>query len=402
MKRLYNALIKQHFNEAAQMLLLAGPRQAGKTTIAKTWLGEQSGTNCYLNWDNQDNRALLLQGPAAIATTLGIPQLQSTKAHLVFDEIHKYSHWKTFIKGFYDTYKDDCRIAVTGSAKLDIYQRGGDSLMGRYFIYRVHPFSVAECLRPMPRESLIAPPIKMQREQFEVLWHFGGFPEPMLKQDQRFYNRWQLLRKQQLFREDIRDLTRIQELKQLELLGQFVEYQAGQLITYHNLATKTRVASDTIRRWLNILEEVYFCFRIQPWTHNVARSLLKEPKIYVWDWSVVADPGQRAENFIASHLLKAVHLWTDVGFGEFGLYFIRDKEQREVDFLVTKNNQPWFLVEVKKNDRHISPALLRFHEALKTEHAFHVVIDMDYVDADCFAHKRPLVVPAITFLSQLW
>lgn len=121
----------------------------------------------------------------------------------------------------------------------------------------------------------------------------------------------------------------------------------------------------------------------------------------MWDWSVVEDIDQRAENFIASHLLKAVHLWTDMGFGEFGLHFIRDKEQREVDFLVTKNNTPWFLVEVKKNDRNISPALVRFHESLQTKHAFQVVIDMEYVDADCFAHTRPLVVPALTFLSQL-
>ncbi|NNM59879.1 MAG: ATP-binding protein [Legionellales bacterium] len=383
------------------MLLLAGPRQSGKTTIAQIWLSELANNSHYFNWDNQDDRTLLLQGPAAIANTLHFDQLRTEIPRIVFDEIHKYSHWKTFIKGFYDTYKSHCQILITGSAQLNIYQRGGDSLMGRYFMYRIHPFSVAECIRTIPSEDLISSPVKLDQNQFDALWQFGGFPEPMIKQNQRFYNRWQQLRKQQLFREDIRDLTRIQEIKQLELLGTILENQAGQLITYNNLAMKTRVSSDTIRRWINILEEVYFCFRIQPWTQNISRSLLKEPKIYMWDWSVVADPGQRAENFIASHLLKAVHLWTDMGFGEFGLYFIRDKEQREVDFLVTKNNTPWFLVEVKKNDRHLSPALIRFHEKLQTNHAFQVVLDMEYVDADCFEHTEPLVVPAITFLSQL-
>jgi hypothetical protein len=174
------------------------------------------------------------------------------------------------------------------------------------------------------------------------------------------------------------------------------------LTNYSELAKKIHVSSETVRRWIETLKALYYCFSIQPWTTNISKSLLKEPKIFLWDWSLAEDKGQRLENFVASHLLKAVHFWTDRGFGDYELYFLRDKEQREVDFLVTKDKKPWFLVEVKSSSHQgISKSLYYFQEQTGAPHAFQVAFDLPYVQKDCFSHKKPLIVPATTLLSQL-
>lgn len=189
---------------------------------------------------------------------------------------------------------------------------------------------------------------------------------------------------------------------QLEVLAKLLKNQTGQLTSYSSLAKKVRVSVDTIRRWIAILESLYYCYSIRPWTKNVTRSLLKEPKYYMWDWSQCTDIEARNENFIASHLLKAVHVWTDQGFGQYDLYFLRDKEKREVDFLVSKNNEPWFMVEVKTSmDDKLSSNLETFREQLNPKHVFQIAVEGNFVDQDVFQSKRPLIVPAQTFLSHL-
>jgi len=253
---------------------------------------------------------------------IGLNYLQEEPQVVIFDEIHKYSKWKDFLKGFFDVNSSKTRIIVTGSSKLDIFKKGGDSLMGRYFLYHLHPMSVREVVKPRLTEKEIHPPQPIDMHAFDSLLDFGGFPEPFSKANARFSNRWKRLRQQQIFTEDIRDLTQVQEIHQIELLAETLKYQTGQLTNYTNLAKKVRVSVDTLRRWIKILESLYYCFTLQPWSKNVPRSLLKQPKVYLWDWSLIADPGARAENFIASHLLKAVHWWTDNGFGEYGLYFL--------------------------------------------------------------------------------
>lgn len=383
------------------MLFLAGPRQVGKTTLS---LSAKTLTNqfTYLNWDNQDHRKIILAGPAVIAEMIGINKLSASLPMVVFDELHKYRQWKNFLKGFFDTYSDRLRIIVTGSSKLDIYRIGGDSLMGRYFPYRIHPLSVAECIGTNIDVQAISLPRPIDPASFENLLEYGGFPEPFLKHNKLFARRWKQLRKEQLFRGDIRDLSRIQEIDQLEILAELIKHQAGQLVNYSNLANKIRVSVDTIRRWINTLTNFYYCFIIRPWSKNITRSLLKEPKVYLWDWSDLDDTGQRAENMVASHLLKAVHFWTDQGLGNYDLYFLRDKEKREVDFLVTKDHCPWFLVEVKQGDNNrISNNLALYQQQTKAKHAFQVVMGMDYVNVDCFSYEEPIIVPAKTFLSQL-
>lgn len=402
MKRLYFAAIKEHLEENRQMLFLMGPRQVGKTTTCYS-LSEIYDNFTYFSWDDPDTRAAIVAGPKTIASILSLEMLSASQPIVIFDEIHKYSDWKNFLKGFYDLYSNRVHIIVTGSARLDVYKKGGDSLMGRYFLYRFHPLSVAEATNTeFPTTELSAFPTEVNEQVFQNLWVYGGYPDPFLKANNRFFNRWSHLKVQQLFKEDIRDLTRVHEIKQLEILANLLKYQIGQQTSYESLAKKVRVSGNTIRSWLEILNSLYYSFELRPWSKNIARSLIKEPKYYLWDWAQVKDEGARAENFVASHLLKAVHFWSDAGFGQYELYYVRDKEKREVDFLVTQNDVPWFLVEVKKgNNKAISSSLIHFHEVLHTSHAFQVVIDLPYVNRNCFEGNSPIIVPARTFLSQL-
>lgn len=401
MERAYERVIAEHLTQNRQMLFLMGPRQVGKTTTSQ----EASSLNPnhhYFNWDNQTHRLLIAEGQEAVARQMGLDKLQAVNSIVIFDEIHKFSKWKDFLKGFFDVYGKLTKIIVTGSARLDVLNFGGDSLMGRYFLYRLHPLSVREIVDPTLACEEIRLPIEITQEDLKNLLFFGGFPEPFIQKNLRFYNRWKKLRFKQLFQEDLQDITNIQEISQLQILTELLRKQAGQLVNFSDLAKKVHVSAETVRRWTETLKALYYCFSIQPWTSNISRSLLKEPKIFLWDWSLVEEKGHRLENFVASHLLKAIHLWTDRGFGDFGLYFLRDKEKREVDFLVTKNEKPWFLVEVKATSNPgLSKALFHFQKQTAAPHAFQVAFDLPYVNKDCFSHHDPIIVPALTFLSQL-
>lgn len=395
MKRRYERMLKEHFENDTQMAFVAGPRQVGKTTSCTSFAGK----HIYFNWDNEDDQQLILKGPAAITNKIGARKTRT----IIFDELHKYPNWKNFLKGFYDTYaRDMFRVVVTGSSRLDIYRKGADSLMGRYFMYHMHPLSVAELVHKKMPAGEIAQPKKIDDNDFASLVRFGGFPEPYLKRNLRFYNRWKRTRLKLLFREDLRDTSKIYEIGQVELLAGFIRQQSGQLVNYARLARKIRASQDSIRRWISILESLYYCFSIYPWTHNISRSLMKSPKIYLSDWSLINEPGARNENLVACHLLKAVNWWQDLGFGEYGLYFLRTKDKREVDFLVTRNGKSWFLVEVKSSKKSpLGRNLEYFQIRTGAEHAFQVMMDADFEDADCFEFSYPVRVASKSFLSQL-
>ena len=388
-------MLKEHFENDTQMAFVAGPRQVGKTTSCTSFAGKQ----IYFNWDNEDDQQLILKGPAAITDKIGAGKTRT----IIFDELHKYPNWKNFLKGFYDTYaRDMFRVVATGSSRLDIYRKGADSLMGRYFMYHMHPLSVAELVHKRMTVGEIAQSKKIDDNDFDSLVRFGGFPEPYLKRNLRFYNRWKRTRLKLLFREDLRDTSKIYEIGQVELLAEFIRQQSGQLVNYARLARKIRASQDSIRRWISILESLYYCFSIYPWTHNISRSLMKSPKIYLSDWSLIDDPGAGNENLVACHLLKAVNWWQDLGFGEYGLYFLRTKDKREVDFLVTRNGKSWFLVEVKSSKKSpLNRNLEYFQTRTGAEHAFQVMMDADFEDADCFEFSYPVRVAGRSFLSQL-
>jgi hypothetical protein len=273
--------------------------------------------------------------------------------------------------------------------------------MGRYFLYRMHPWSVAESLRTgLPKKEVHAPE-EVRSADWDALWEHGGFPEPFLRRDSRFTRRWRSLRYEQLSREDLREMALVSDLGTLETLMQILAEYSGQQLIYSNLAREVQVSVDTVKRWIDLLSRLHYGFLVRPWFRNVAKSLRKEPKWFLRDWSGVLEDGARAETMVACHLLKAIEAWTDLGFGDFALRYLRDKRKREVDFLVVKDRKPWFLVEVKTSDKTLSPSLGYFQAQTNSQHSFQVVMNLPYQQADCFRIHRPLVVPARTFLSQL-
>lgn len=402
MERIYQANIEQHLSQDRQMIFLVGPRQVGKTTLGKHCLNNQYNYQ-YLNWDSAKHREIILSGAENLYEKFSPSVLTASDNPpvLFFDELHKYKNWKTLLKGYFDVLNERCKIIVTGSAKLNIYRRGGDSMMGRYFLYNIHPLSVAELNGRNDNNKEIITPSNVDDATWETLIQFGGFPEPFNKASKAFYNRWFNLKQEQLFREDLRDLEKVHDITRIELLSQLLIRRVSSVVKYTDLAKQVQVSEPTIRHWISVLRELYFCFQLRPWSRNISRSLLKTPKIYCWDWSAIDDTGSRYENLVGLHLHKAAAYWTDIGLGKYKLYYLRDKESREVDFLMTKNGKPWLMVEVKASDTTMDPNLLHFYNQLKTPHTFQVVAEMPYIDKDCFALDRPMVVPLRTFLSQL-
>ena len=393
--RLYDQILEDHLARHRQMAFVSGPRQVGKTTTCRRLASN------YLNWDSTDDRRIILRGPDAVAQHAALAELREQPPVVVFDELHKDRKWKNFLKGFFDVYSDHARIIVTGSSRLDITRRGSDSLMGRYFLFRMHPLSVGECIRQAPAKSVLQPPSPISDADWAALIEHGGFPEPFLKRDARFTRRWRALRQDQLTKEDLREVAALQHLGAMETLAHILAEMSSQQLVYSNLSREIGVAVDTVKRWIDLLVRLHYGFMVRPWFKNVAKSLRKEPKWFLRDWSGIEDIGARAETLVACHLLKAVEGWTDLGLGAFELRYLRDKLKREVDFVVVRDRKPWFLVEVKNGDRQLSDSLGYFQSQTHARHAFQVVLDRPFAAVDCFSRTDPVLVSARTFLSQL-
>ena len=394
-RRLYEDVIRRHLEQNRQMAFVSGPRQVGKTTLCEQF------QSTYLNWDKLSDREVILKGEDAVADRVGLSIARAQPPVVTLDEVHHYRRWKSFLKGFFDTYWKKAKILVTGSARLDVYKHGGDSLMGRYFPYRMHPFSVGELVRPVCGPNEISSPQPISDDDWSRLQAFGGFPEPFSRRDEMFLRRWRRLRFEQLVREDIRKDTAIRELDQIEALAKILSERSGEQLVYASLGKEVQASEITARNWVATLCAFYFGFRVRPWSRHVENAIRKTPKWYLRDWSGIANVGKRNETFIACHLLKAVEYWTDLGFGDCELHYLRDKQKTEADFLVSKDDRPWFLVEVKTSDVRLSPSLTFYQKRLGVRHAFQVVMNLPYEDVDCFALDEPTVVPARTFLSQL-
>ncbi|HEY8509827.1 MAG TPA: DUF4143 domain-containing protein, partial [Steroidobacteraceae bacterium] len=265
----------------------------------------------------------------------------------------------------------------------------------------MHPFSVAECLRITAPSTPIQPPMPLSDADWTALWEHGGFPEPFLRRESTFTVRWRGLRHDQLMKEDVREVAQVQDLGALEHLCLLLEERTAQQLVFSSLAQEVGIAVDTVRRWVDLLERLHFGFRVRPWFNNVSKALRKEPKWFLRDWSGIEDEGARAETFVACHLLKAVEGWSDLGLGRFELRYLRDKLKRKVDFLVIRDRKPWFLVEVKTRVTTLSDSLRHFQTVTGASHAFQVVMELPYVDVDCFSRSDPVIVPARTLLSQL-
>lgn len=397
-RRLYDSILETHLRDLRQMAFVSGPRQVGKTTVCR------HGADAYLNWDTAADRRLIQKGADAVAQAVGADRVRSGRPKVVFDEIHKDRRWKGFLKGFFDVYADRRKlgVVVTGSARLNVYRRGGDSLMGRYFLYRMHPFSVAECLRTATPTAIVSPPARIGDADWSALLRHGGFPEPFLARSPAFTGKWARLRLDQLTGEDLRDLGAFRDLAGLDQLARILSERSSVQLNLAELARDLQVTAETSSRWVAALEQLHLGFTLRPWSKDIANSLRKEPRWFLRDWSGIEDIGRRAETLVGCHLLKAVEGWTDLGLGTFDLAYLRTKQGHEVDFVIIRDRKPWCLVEVKQSAAELSPSLAFFQQRTKAPHAFQVEIDAPYEAVDCFAHRgSPLRVPARTFLSQL-
>ena len=321
-----------------KLVFIGGPRQVGKTTLALHLLGHGAEHPGYLNWDIQQDRQRLL------AAELPAEDL------LVLDEIHRYARWRALLKGFYDEFAPRRSALVIGSARLDHYRKGGDSLQGRYHYYRLHPYSLAEMNSPPSRSDL------------DALLQFGGFPEPLHRQNARHWRRWRLERQSRVIYEDLTSLERVNEVSLLELLHAALLDRVASPLSLQSLRESLQVSHDSIRRWLTIFDNLYLTFRISPYGAPRVRAVKKEQKLYFWDWSVLPDVGTRFENLVASQLLKYCHFREDTQGYAMDLRYLRDTNKREVDFVVLEDGKPKFAVEAKLADRTTSPYLKYFRD----------------------------------------
>ena len=356
-----------------KMVFLGGPRQVGKTTLALELLGAEGRRHPgYLNWDSPQVRPGLRRG-----------ELRAGQRLVVLDEIHKFPRWRNLVKGLYDTEGDRVSILVTGSARLDHYRKGGDSLQGRYHHYRLHPITLGE----LGSDST---------EDLANLLKFGGFPEPLLAGNVRAWRRWQRERLSRVVYEDLRDLEQVREIALVELLVDALPKRVGSPLSVQSLREDLEVAHETVSRWLAILENLYVCFRIPPFGAPRIRAVKKENKLYLWDWSQAPEGGARFENLVACHLLKYCHHREDTEGHRMELRFIRDTDGREVDFVVIEDNRPRFAVECKSDDQTPSKSISYFRERTAVPDYYQVHLgERDYVS------NGIRVLPFRTFSREL-
>jgi uncharacterized protein len=353
-----------------KMAFVAGPRQVGKTTLARSL---DRGSVGYLNWDISEQRERILAG-----------ELPPGKLW-IFDEIHKYRRWRNYLKGLYDGRPRGQRILVTGSARLDLYRFGGDSLQGRYHLLRLHPLSVAE-LGIHDAESCMQ------------LLTLGGFPEPFLSGSETEARRWSREYRTRLIREDVASLERIQDLGHLELLMLRLPELVGSPLSINALREDLQVSHKSVSSWLSALERLYAIFRLSPFGAPRIRAVKKEQKHYQMDWSLVTSEAARFENLVASHLLKWVHFEQDTQGRDLELRYFRDIDRREVDFVVTERGRPIRFVECKWSDADIDHGLRYLRGKFPGVEAWQIsaVGTKDFQTPDGIR-----VSPAVEFLKHL-
>ncbi len=356
-----------------KMVFVGGARQVGKTTLAQSLIEQQSE---YLNWDIPDHRHAILQ-----------QKLPDTNLW-VFDEIHKYTQWRNFLKGLYDQQKalrTMRRILVTGSARLDFYRHGGDSLQGRYHYMRLHPLSVAEL------------DLKSQPELTDLL-RLGGFPEPYLGGSEDEARRWSREYRVRLIEEDIRSLENLKDLGSLELLTHRLPALVGSPLSVNGLREDLQVSHKTLENWLTVLERFYTIFRLSSFGAPAIRAVKKMRKHYHSDWTLVADESARLENLVACHLLKWVHFQQDTLGQETALQYFRDLEDREIDFVITENGIPIQGVEVKLSETTLSKPLIYFSKKFPTCQMFQIHLQGDQ---DAVGPQGIRIMPVLTYLQTL-
>jgi predicted AAA+ superfamily ATPase len=386
------------------MVFVVGPRQSGKTTLAHI-IGRSFTNSLYFNWDIAGQRTRLIENPNFFES---VDRKDSSPPLIVFDEIHKYRKWKSYLKGVYDQFHDQYQFLVSGSGRLDIYQKGGDSLAGRYLQMHLWPLTVAELgRRNHAFEDFRRNPVRLameRRKELKETWmqlsSLSGFPEPYLSGRMTSYRRWSSTYSLRIIREDIRDLTGIKSVGDVETLYLLMPSRVGSPLSIPSLSRDLRVSYNSISSWLAVFQRFFLVFSIAPWTRRIARAVHKERKVYLFDAPLIREPAARFENMVALELWRAVTSWNDLGYGSFSLHFIRNKERQEVDFLLAEDNEPLLLVEAKMSDPSPSPALKKFQRALGVP-AVQLTMEGEGFKKFMNEGRSIVVTPAYLWLSTL-
>jgi len=398
--------VRQHLATHRQMVFITGPRQVGKTTLAKKLVPNLEPSVNYFNWDLAEHRKKLLKEVFLGKTDLKDPR----RKILIFDEIHKYPRWKNTLKGLFDKNEPDTHWIVTGSATLNVYHKGQDSLLGRCFAYHLSPLSVAEVVNNgkvnnSSYEKMISkklcPASQETIEAFSNLLLFGGFPEPFLKKDKSFLTRWRNTRLERIINQDLSKTEHLKNLPLVENLMFLLPERVGSPLSLNNLREELEVHHATVKHWIELLERVFYGFSIRPYSNKISRALKKESKFYLWDWSEITDEGARFENMVAVRLLKYVSYINDTGLGILSLYYLRDKEKREIDFLICNNRKPEILIECKLKDKNISESLLYYTNKLKPKKTIQLISENINPISKLYGSAIIDLIPAAAFLSEL-
>ena len=337
-----------------KMVLLAGPRQCGKTTLAKSLLDADGQ---YLNWDITKDRRIIRE--------IAWPKDASL---VVLDELHKAPKWKNLLKGVVDEFGNQPPLLITGSARLDAFRRTGDALTGRHYFYRMHPIDVAESKRFLPTVPL--------EERVRRLLDCGGFPEAFLNPAEAA--RLRNDRMELVTREDLRDLSRVSSWRGPADLIELLRERVGKPTNYDNLAQSLGVSPPTVKSWVELLEKLYIVFLLPPYSTRLSRSIRKDRRIFFYDCAAAYDPsgGAQLENLVACSLLKFTQFRKDSAGENWDLLYLRDKEGREVDFVVTRNRRVHWLIEVKSSDDAIGTSLNYYTRKLKPTASIQLVLNL--------------------------
>ncbi|MDZ7699775.1 MAG: ATP-binding protein [Deltaproteobacteria bacterium] len=349
------------------MVFIAGPRQAGKTVFTKM-LAKKVPNSLYFNWDILDEKRKLIENPSFYEE---VHRKDSSLPLIIFDELHKYSAWKNYLKSVYDRDKGNYKFIVSGSGRLDMYQKRGDSLAGRYLMFYLWPFTLAELAAGrIAFEKFMSNPIEIHPAPgaAQTIWQrleqCTGFPDPYLDGTVEFYRIWSNTYRKQLLREDIRDLTSVRNIEDMEILFSLLPSRVGSPLSMAALSRDIGVSFDSVRKWIDLFEGFFMVFRIAPWARKISRAITKEKKLYLFDYAGVDSPSGRFENMVALELFRAVSNWNDLGLGHFSLHYLRNKEKEEVDFLIAGNHKPLLLIETKLADDDADRGLRKFQKTL--------------------------------------
>jgi len=408
MKRIVSTYIFDPRMITGKMIFLSGPRQIGKTTFAQMWLKNSGADGTYFNWDDPAVMVEYKRNPLYFKNIIN-ERFESKPVPIVFDEIHKHKKWRNILKGFFDINKERMQLFVTGSGRFDTYQKSGDSLLGRYFSYQMFPLGLPEAvgnfshvinngdvyadgdkLAEISRVAIV----EGAEEGSELLWKFGGFPEPFLRGEEEFHRRWQKDYKTLIAWEEMRDLSQIRDIRGVETLVELLPSKVGSPLSIKSLSDGLGYNQRTIARWIEVLSALYLIFTLRPWHKKIIRAIKKETKLYFYDWSLLPDRGNRFENFIAVSLIRMAARLTEKGLGEFEINYIRDREKREVDFVLVRDGSPICLFETKEGSRDISRHGRHFSEKLGIPY-YQIVRRAERVEmfpGNCF------IIPATNFL----